>query len=140
MSKADSFIDQKILIDAIEIQKTTNSEYINSINQCTTKNVVTELQLILSEELEILSKLKTEALKRDMIKTIKTKQDDINNGQNQLEPGVKFVHKAAARKMLADGDVSQHSDTPPFRLCSRGRTRLSPASRRCLASRIILTA
>ena len=67
-------------------------------------------------------------------------QDDISDGQHQLEPGIKFVHKAAARKMLADGDVSQHSDTPPFRLCSRGRTRLSPASRRCLASRIILTA
>ena len=41
-------------------------------------------------------------------------QDDINDGQNQLEPGVKPVHKAAARKVLADGDVSQHSDTPPF--------------------------
>ena len=67
-------------------------------------------------------------------------QDDINDGQNQLEPGVKPVHKAAARKVLTDGDISQHSDTPPFTPSLRGRMRLSPASRRFLASKIILTA
>ncbi len=41
-------------------------------------------------------------------------QDDINNGQHQLEPGVKTMDEAVAGEVLADGNISQHSDTPPF--------------------------
>ena len=68
-------------------------------------------------------------------------QDDISNGEHQLEPGVKFVHKAVAREVLANGDISQHPDTPPFPFsASRGNTRDSPASRRALAARMVLTA
>lgn len=50
------------------------------------------------------------------------------------------VHKAVAREVLADGDISQHVAAPPFFASTRGSTRLSPASRRFLASKIILTA
>ena len=54
-------------------------------------------------------------------------QNDISDGEHQLEPGVKSVHKAVAREVLADGDISQHPDTPPFRvLAFRGSTRASP--------------
>ena len=67
-------------------------------------------------------------------------QHDVNNGQHQLHARVEPVHKARAREVLADGDISQHLSAPPSCLSARGSTRLSPASRRRLASRIILTA
>ena len=67
-------------------------------------------------------------------------QDDVDDGQHQLHAGVELMHKAVARKVLADGDISQHVAAPPFFASTRGSTRLSPASRRFLASKIILTA
>ena len=67
-------------------------------------------------------------------------QDDVDDGQHQLHARVEPVHKARAREVLADGDISQHVAAPPFFASTRGSTRLSPASRRFLASKIILTA
>ena len=67
-------------------------------------------------------------------------QDDVDDGQHQLHAGVELMHKAVAREVLADGDISQHVAAPPFFASTRGSTRLSPASRRFLASKIILTA
>ena len=67
-------------------------------------------------------------------------QHDISDGQHQLQARVEPVHQTVAREVLANGDISQHPAAPPFCFASRGSTRLSPASRRRLASRIILTA
>lgn len=67
MSKNDNFNDEKILVDAIEILKSTNTEYMSAINKCIDDSVVNELQLILSEKLDILKNLKEEAVKRELI-------------------------------------------------------------------------
>jgi len=67
MSKADNFKDEKILVDAIEIIKSTNSEYMSAINKCIDESVLNEFQLILSEKLDILKNLKEEAVKRELI-------------------------------------------------------------------------
>ena len=66
---------------------------------------------------------------------------DIGDGQDQLEPRVKAVDQAVPREVLADGDVTDHTPAPPsFSPAGRGRVRLSPASRRALASTIFFTA
>ena len=67
-------------------------------------------------------------------------QHDIQDGQHQLEPGVKTMDEAVAGEVLADGNISQHPAAPPFCSLFRGKTRVSPASRRAFAARIILTA
>ena len=77
MSKADNFSDEKILIDAIEIQKTTSAEYLNVINNCVEESVVNEFELILSEQLETLKKLKAEAVKRNLINNVILPQADV---------------------------------------------------------------
>ena len=41
-------------------------------------------------------------------------QHDIQDGQHQLEPGVKAMDEAVAGEVLADGNISQHSAAPPF--------------------------
>lgn len=67
MSKTDKITDESMLSNAFDMQKVILKEYINTINDSFTEKVTAQLQLILSEQLEILKKLKTELLRRGMV-------------------------------------------------------------------------
>ena len=64
---------------------------------------------------------------------------NIDDGKHQFQPGVKAVDQAVAGEVLSNGNITNHWAPPPFSSL-RGRVRLSPASRRALASRIFFTA